>query len=196
MVQFADAAKNAVVVERSLHDGFMKQFGISADTFNATPLTPASHHYTSYLIATAWSAPYPWPWPRCCPASGSTPRSAATSTPAPPAQPYSAWIDTYAGEFHTLVREVIASVDRAAELASAETVKAMHEAYTHAARLEWMFWDSAYRQGTWRLSAIAPACAPRWARYRSLSPRRSHDRPGLNPTRATSRIYAISASSY
>ena len=47
------------------------------------PLTPASHHYTSYLIATAWSAPYPWPWPRCCP-SGSTPRSAATSTPAPP----------------------------------------------------------------------------------------------------------------
>ena len=66
VVQFADAAKNAVVVERSLHDGFMKQFGISADTFNATPLTPASHHYTSYLIATAWSAPYPWPWPRCC----------------------------------------------------------------------------------------------------------------------------------
>ena len=83
VVQFADAAKNAVVVERSLHDGFMKQFGISADTFNATPLTPASHHYTSYLIATAWARPTPWPWPRCCPASGSTPRSAATSTPAP-----------------------------------------------------------------------------------------------------------------
>ena len=57
VVQFADAAKNAVVVERSLHDGFMKQFGISADTFNATPLTPASHHYTSYLIATAWARP-------------------------------------------------------------------------------------------------------------------------------------------
>ena len=64
--------------------------------------------------------------------------------------PYSAWIDTYAGENSTpWSAEVIASVDRAAELASAVTVKAMHEAYTHAARLEWMFWDSAYRQGTW-----------------------------------------------
>ena len=53
VVQFADAAKGAVVVERSLHAGFMKQFGIDEATFEATPLSPASHHYTSFLIATA-----------------------------------------------------------------------------------------------------------------------------------------------
>ena len=153
VVQFADAAKNAVVVERSLHDGFMKQFGISADTFNATPLTPASHHYTSYLIATAWSAPYPVALAALLPCFwiyAEIGRDIHARAVKP--NPYSAWIDTYAGEeFHTLVREVIASVDRAAELASAVTVKAMHEAYTHAARLEWMFWDSAYRQGTWEV---------------------------------------------
>ena len=59
VVQFADAAKGAVVAERTLHAGFLQQFGVDAATFEATPLTPACHHYTSFLIATAWSAPYP-----------------------------------------------------------------------------------------------------------------------------------------
>ena len=59
VVQFADAAKGAVVAERTLHAGFLKQFGIDDATFEATPLTPACHHYTSFLIATAWSVPYP-----------------------------------------------------------------------------------------------------------------------------------------
>ena len=150
VVQFADAAKNAVVVERSLHDGFMKQFGISADTFNATPLTPASHHYTSYLIATAWSAPYPWPGRAAAlllDLRRDRPRHPRPRRPAQPLQRLDRHLRRRG--IPTLVREVIASVDRAAELASAVTVKAMHEAYTHAARLEWMFWDSAYRQGTW-----------------------------------------------
>lgn len=40
IVQFSEAAKNAVAVERSLHDGFLKQFGISADAFAATPYHP------------------------------------------------------------------------------------------------------------------------------------------------------------
>ncbi|MNS87680.1 Thiaminase-2 [compost metagenome] len=151
VVQFADAAKGAVVAERSLHAGFMKQFGIDAATFEATPLTPASHHYTSFLIATAWSAPYPVALAALLPcfwiyAEIGREIHARAARP----NPYAAWIDTYAGEeFHTLVRAVIASVDHAAETASAQTLEAMHQAYTHAAQLEWMFWDSAHRQAGW-----------------------------------------------
>lgn len=151
VVQFADAAKGAVVAERSLHAGFMKQFGIDAATFEATPLTPASHHYTSFLIATAWSAPYPVALAALLPCFwiyaeiGREIHARATRP-----NPYAAWIDTYAGDdFHALVRSVIASVDRAAEAASAQTREAMHQAYTHAAQLEWMFWDSAHRQAGW-----------------------------------------------
>jgi thiaminase/transcriptional activator TenA len=151
VVQFADAAKGAVIVERSLHAGFMKQFGIDAATFEATPLSPASHHYTSFLIATAWSAPYPVALAALLPCFwiyaeiGRDIQSRAVKP-----NPYAAWIDAYAGEeFHALVRAVIATVDRSAETASAETREAMHQAYTHAAQLEWMFWDSAYRQGGW-----------------------------------------------
>jgi len=151
VVQFADAAKGAVIVERSLHAGFMKQFGIDSATFEATPLSPASHHYTSFLIATAWSAPYPVALAALLPcfwiyAEIGRDIQARAAKP----NPYAAWIDAYAGEeFHALVRAVIATVDRAAEAASAETREAMHQAYTHAAQLEWMFWDSAYRQAGW-----------------------------------------------
>lgn len=151
VVQFAEAARGAVVAERSLHEGFMKQYGIDAATFEATPLTPASHHYTSFLIATAWSAPYPVALAALLPCFwiyaeiGREIHARATRP-----NPYAAWIDTYAGdEFHALVRAVIASVDRAAQSASAQTLAAMHQAYTHAAQLEWMFWDSAYRQAGW-----------------------------------------------
>ena len=64
--------------------------------------------------------------------------------------PFQAWIDTYAGaEFAQAVQRVIAVVDEVATEASPRTLAAMHRAFTHAAQLEWMFWESAYHQKTW-----------------------------------------------
>ena len=40
IIQFADAAKIAIVVERTLHDSFMQEFDISKQEFENTPLTP------------------------------------------------------------------------------------------------------------------------------------------------------------
>ena len=48
IMQFSDAAKIAIVVERSLHDDFMKNFGVTKEEFQNTPLTLAGHHYTSF----------------------------------------------------------------------------------------------------------------------------------------------------
>ena len=67
-----------------------------------------------------------------------------------PANPYRAWIDTYAGEeFHAAVRAVIAATDEAAAGASAGLRERMQAAFARATQLEWMFWDSAYRLETW-----------------------------------------------
>ena len=64
--------------------------------------------------------------------------------------PYQAWVDTYASEeFHAAVRGVCATVNRLAEDATESTRAAMHAAYRDAARLEWMFWDSAYQLADW-----------------------------------------------
>ncbi|GAB2476310.1 thiaminase II [Comamonas humi] len=153
VVQFAAAAQEAVVEERKLHGGFMRDFGITPQEFADTPLSPACHHYTSFLLATAWSEPYPvalagllpcfWIYAEVGRAIHA--RSAAGN-------PYQAWIDTYAGEeFHAAVQGVLRTIDRVAAQESEGIRRRMREAYRYSAELEWMFWDGAYRLQGWAM---------------------------------------------
>ena len=153
LITFAGSAREAVVVERALHEDFFRKFGISAAEAAATEPSPTCSHYTSYLLATAHNAPYEV--------------SVAALLPcfwiywevgkhlydiAAPDNPYQAWIDTYADEeFAKGVRKVIAIADQVAEAAAPTTRTQMLEAFVRAAQLEWMFWDSAYRLERWRV---------------------------------------------
>src|SRR5882672_9091261 len=58
IVQFAKSAEGAIVVERALHGSFFQHYGITSEVFAQTSLSPACHHYVSYLIATAYAEPY------------------------------------------------------------------------------------------------------------------------------------------
>lgn len=156
VVQFAHAAQEAVVAERALHQGFMQAYDISAETFAATPLSPVCHHYCHFLQSVAWRDSYPVALAALLPCFwiyaevGRDILNNASARPASAPNPYQSWIDTYGGEdFHAHVRAVRATVDAVAQQADATTVAAMHAAYTDAAKLEWMFWDSAYRQASW-----------------------------------------------
>jgi len=114
-------------------------------------LSPACHHYVSYLLAVAYGEPYevllgallPCFWIYAEVGRDIHARAASPN-------PYQAWIDTYAGEeFHAAVQAVIAAADEVAASASAPLRERMHAAFTRATQLEWMFWDSAYRTETW-----------------------------------------------
>jgi thiaminase/transcriptional activator TenA len=151
VVQFAKSAEGAIVVERALHGSFFAQYAITPGVFAQTPLSPACHHYVSFLLATAYGEPYdvllgallPCFWIYAEVGRDIHGR-------ARPDNPYQAWIDTYAGEeFHAAVRAVIAATDEAATLASADVRARMHAAFARATQLEWMFWDSAYRLEQW-----------------------------------------------
>lgn len=153
IVQFSRAAQEAIVVERALHGGFFRDYGIGPDTFAATPLTPACDHYVSYLTATAYAEPYAVLCAALLPcfwiykAVGDDIFARAT-----PDNPYRAWIDTYAGDdFAAAVAAMIAATDCAARDASEAERARMHRAFTQATRLEWQFWDSAYRDAAWAL---------------------------------------------
>jgi thiaminase (transcriptional activator TenA) len=151
IVQFAKSAEGAIVVERALHGSFFRQYGITSDTFERTPLSPACHHYVSFLLATAYGEPYevllgallPCFWIYAEVGRDIHARAA-------PANPYRAWIDTYAGEdFHAAVRAVIAATDEVAGGASPSLRERMQTAFTRATQLEWIFWDSAFRLESW-----------------------------------------------
>lgn len=151
VIQFAEAARIAIVVERSLHDGFMQEFDITKKEFESTPLTLACHHYTSFLTATAWSESYPVVLASLLPCfwiyaevGKDIVKNSIENNP------YQAWVDTYSGEeFNEAVRNVIATIDKVAARCDADTLEKMHHAYTTAAKLEWLFWDSAYDQRQW-----------------------------------------------
>ncbi|HSI40477.1 MAG TPA: thiaminase II [Xanthobacteraceae bacterium] len=154
LVQFSQAATIAVVVERSLHADFFQRFGVTQQDFEQAPLSPVCHHYTGFLLATAYAEPYPVVLAGLLPCFwiyAEIGRDILARAVRP--NPYDAWIDTYAGEeFHEAVRAVIATVDRAAAKAAPHTLEAMHGAFTRACQLEWMFWDSAWRLADWPVS--------------------------------------------
>jgi thiaminase (transcriptional activator TenA) len=151
LIQLAGSAREAVVVERALHEGFFERFGVSATEVAATEPSPTCSHYTHFLLSTAHNAP--------CEVS------VAALLPcfwiywevgkhllqvAAPDNPYQAWIDTYADEdFAAGVRRVIAISDDLAEATAPTVREQMSRAFVRASQLEWMFWDSAYRLERW-----------------------------------------------
>lgn len=153
VVQFAKAAEVAIIVERELHADYFERFGVTPDQFEATELSPACNHYVSFLTATCAQAPFEVGLAALLPCFWIY-REVGTAihASAHPDNPYSAWIETYAGEdFAEAVDAVIATLDAVAAECSARSLERMHHAYRRSAQLEWMFWDSAYRLESWQV---------------------------------------------
>jgi thiaminase (transcriptional activator TenA) len=150
---FADAAREAIVVERALHDGYFARFGMSAADQQAIETSPTCLAYTSYLLAVAQTGGYPelvaallpcfWVYQHVG-------TEIVTECQPGPDHPYLAWLETYADDdFATAVQTCRDAVDRAAANADERTRARMLTAFTRATEYEWLFWDSAYRQEAW-----------------------------------------------
>lgn len=154
VIHLAGSAREAIVVERALHEGFFEKFGLDPAEAVRTEPSPTCEHYCAFLEATAHAAPFEVACAALLPCFQiywevglHQLRHAA------PDNPYQAWIDTYADEaFAQGVRSMIALTDRLAEAATPARIEAMHAAYRRASQLEWMFWDSAWRRETWPIA--------------------------------------------
>ena len=153
IAMFAEHAAEAIAVERSLHEGFFRDFGLTEDDVRRTPVAPTCLAYTSYLLATAYSGSFPEVLGAILPCYwiywevGKALLEKDSPDPL-----YRRWIETYGGEeFATVVRAVLSLTDRLGpELSAAERHRvAQHFAMT--ARYEWMFWDMGYRRESWPL---------------------------------------------
>lgn len=64
--------------------------------------------------------------------------------------PYQSWIDTYSGEdFAVATAQAIAATDELAAGTTEETRRQMTDSFELCAKMEWMFWDSAWRMEDW-----------------------------------------------
>lgn len=147
-LEYMRFAEGAIVVEHALHAGYSQQLGIQKDT----PISPACQHYTRYLLSTAaleqvevaMAALLPCFW------IYKEVGDFIYKQPQKENNPYQDWINTYAGEeFAGIVARAIKICDEAARNCNSAQQQAMTDAFVTACKLEWMFWDSAWRQEKW-----------------------------------------------
>jgi len=148
---FADHAKVALVVERSLHESFFQEWGLTAEQVAATPYAPANLAYTSYLLRIAYERPFEellgavlpcywiyWEVGKYLERLGS------------PNALYQRWIETYASEEYASVVRAVIDVTDAAVADLPESRRApIRQHFVTTSRYEWLFWDSAWKQERW-----------------------------------------------
>ena len=151
LVMFNKHSAGAITVERSLHEGFLKDLGVTQEETDRTAPTPTTLAYTSYLLKTASLSDYPevlgavlpcywiyWEVGKALLEHGS------------PDPMYQKWIDTYGGEeFGTLVEAVLDLTDRVCEDLNSSQRARIKEAFVTTSRYEWMFWNAAWKLEGW-----------------------------------------------
>lgn len=148
---FAQSAVSAVAVERSLHEHYLREFGVDPARLADAEPAPDCLAYTSFLLATAYHDPWEVLVAALLPCFWIyRDVGCAISGTAAPDNRYRAWIDTYADpRFGEAVQAVIAAADRAAATASDRVRQQMLAAFTRATQYEWLFWDGAYQRRGW-----------------------------------------------
>jgi len=154
---FAESARTALVVERSLHEGELGRLGWTEERSAALPTSPTCLAYSSFLGAVAATEPWPAVVAAVLPCFWvyyEVGTEIANQTEGLPAHPYRAWIDTYSDEeFASSVATIRRIADNAAAGAPPALVGQMADRFARATAYEWMFWDSAWRLEAWPTSA-------------------------------------------
>src|SRR5215468_11009144 len=148
IIMFNEHSAGALKVERALHEGFFKEFGLSPAEVAATPLAPTNVAYTSYLLAVAYGAPFHEALAALLPCYwiywevGKALEKAGSRDPL-----YARWIGTYASEeFGDVVRAVLAATDETAATLDTRARAIMRRHFVTTSRYEWMFWDMGHRR--------------------------------------------------
>ena len=149
----SEHARDTLVVERALHDGFFREWNLTPEQVYATPVAPTNLAYTSYMLRMAHGASFEEAVAALLPCDwiyvqvGRELEKKGSPNPL-----YQRWIDTYASEeVWAIVQKLIGIVDAAVEGLSEFRQEVLRHHFTVASRYEWMFWDMAWRMEAWPL---------------------------------------------
>ena len=151
IIMLNEHSAGALRVERSLHETFFREFGLSEKDVAAVPYAPTNLAYTSYLLAVAYGAPFHEGLAALLPCYwiywevGKELERVGSRDPL-----FSRWIATYASEeFGSIVRAVLEATNQTAAGLTDEQRAAMRRHFVTTSRYEWMFWDMGYRIESW-----------------------------------------------
>jgi thiaminase/transcriptional activator TenA len=151
IIMLSEHSAGALRVERSLHETFFREFGLSEKDVAAVPYAPTNLAYTSYLLAVAHGAPFHEGLAALLPCYwiywevGKELERAGSPDPL-----FGRWIATYASEeFGSVVRAVLEAANQTAAGLTDDQRAAMRRHFVTTSRYEWMFWDMGYRTESW-----------------------------------------------
>ena len=150
-IDFFDFGKNALIVEKALHETYFKQFDV-VDAHADSEIQPVCHHYIHFLKSTAAFAPLEVAVAAVLPCFWIYKKVGDyIIAKAQPNNPYQAWIETYSGEdFAEGVKKAIAYADKMANNTTADIQKQMWDSFEKSSQLEYQFWNAAYHTIRWK----------------------------------------------
>lgn len=151
LVMFNEHSAGAIMVERGLHDSFLKDLSIPEEELERTPMAPTTLAYTSYLLSTASLGDYPEALGAVLPCYWIYAEvGKALLEKGSPNAMYRKWIETYGGEdFNALVEAVLDVTNHACEDLSPTQKSRVTESFVTTSRYEWMFWDMGWTLEKW-----------------------------------------------
>lgn len=147
-LKFMGFATGTIEVEKALHEDFINQL----KEFSKPVKSPTCSLYTGYLsevnqfhsLEVALGAVLPCFWIYKEVGDYLLEISELSENP------YKKWINTYGGEdFATSVSQAIEITESFAQATSQDVRAEMTKAFLKTSKMEWMFWDSAYRMEQW-----------------------------------------------
>jgi thiaminase (transcriptional activator TenA) len=148
---FARHAAEVYHVELALHGELLPALGLDSAAVDATPVSPTTKAYTSYLLATAYDGSFADGLAAVLPCYWIYAEVGAELLDRGSSDPrYQRWIDSYGGdEFAATVTEVLELADRTGPTLTPVEDAVARGHFVTTSRYEWMFFDAAYRRETW-----------------------------------------------
>jgi thiaminase/transcriptional activator TenA len=153
MSKFAELFHSTLNVEMELHRQYAERFGVTREQLEKTLPSPTTVAYTKYMLDAAMQGslaevvasllPCMWSYREIGTAFAKFP--GALTHPL-----FREWILMYSSEeFGALTDWCIGLMDRLAEGLPERELTRLEEHFVKASKLEYMFWDMAYRQEEW-----------------------------------------------
>ena len=154
MAMFSQLLNETLNTEMDLHRGYCEKFGISAAEMEAASMAPTTHAYTRHLLNVAEIGtladliagvlPCQWGY-----AEIGTTLAKAGGSPEPL---YQEWIDMYASaEFLSLGASLRGLLNSLTQEYSAAQKTRIKDYFLTSSRYEYLFWEMAYTQETWKI---------------------------------------------
>jgi thiaminase (transcriptional activator TenA) len=153
MEQMGNLLLNTIRVERELHQGFAREFGLSVEEMETTPLAPTNYAYTRHLLsigatgslARLITAALPCAW-----IYAELGRHFTHLDPLGEGHPYKNWIAAYsAPDFEEVGAWLRTTLNELTVHAPEKELCQLEDIFIISSRYEYMFWDMAWHKEEW-----------------------------------------------